>query len=402
MNDNSMTESLFPGPREVVERPARHAEPTYEYLNCAAGVVYDRIREVMDEWYGNYPAEHRRELRGRMQGQPYPGFASVYFELYLHELLRRQGYRITVHPDLAPATTKRPEFLIESSNGERCIVEAITPSNQSANEQARQSNIHALYNAIDGGLDSPRCFLSIEIIDSSHVSISARNVIAFLETRLATVDPDALLEQFTSVGFDALPVWTYEERGWRILLSPIPKPPEARGKPNRRPLGLFPQKPEWVEPRGSIADAVKKKASRYGNLNMPYVVAVNALDAFVDHVHIMEALFGKEVIQFLTQDGNLVGEPELRRKLDGRLFYNGTPINTRVSAVMVASNAAPWSVASGSPVLYLNPWAEHPYKGALRSLTRYEGDGEVMDLREGIHAREVFGLSEEWPGVPND
>lgn len=397
MSDGSTTELLFPGPRELTERPARHSETMFEYLNCAAGPVYDRIRTVMEEWYSNYPVEHRSEFRSRLPGQIYPKFSAAFFELYLHELLRRHGYRITVHPDLTPMTTKRPEFLIESGNGERCIVEAITASNQSAAEHARQSNLHALYDAIDSGLDSPNCFLSMRIMDSSHVSIPARNVIAFLEARLATVDPDALLEQFTSVGFDALPVWTYEERGWRILLSPIPKPLEARGKLNRRPLGLFPQKPECVEPHGSIADAVKKKASRYGSLDMPYVVAVNVLDAFVDHVHIMEALFGKEVIQFLTQDGNLVGEPELRRKPDGRLFYNGTPINTRVSAVLVVPNAAPWSVASTVPVLYLNPWAGLPYTGPLRYLTRYEGDGQEMALIEGTPPGPLFGLPDGWP-----
>lgn len=402
MSDSPMIEPLFPGPRELTERPARYSESTYGYLNRAAGTDYDKIRTLMQEWYSKYPVKHQAEWRSRLPGQTYPKFSAAFFELYMHELLRRSGYSVTVHPDLLPETTKRPEFLIKSGDGERCIVESITASNQSDAEQARQACVNALYDLIDGGLNSPNCFLSIQIVDSSEVSIPGRAIISFLEKNLISVDPEPLMTQFLTSGFNALPIWVYEGFGWKIRFSPIPKSSESRGRPGLRPLSIFPQEPKAVEPRESIADAVKKKASRYGQLDMPYIIAVNTLDIFVDHIAVMEALFGKEVIQFSTLNGDLASGPELRRRPDGRLFFKRSPINTRVSGVLLMQNVAPWNVASVRPILYLNPWAQYPYTGALRNLTRYEGDGQQMDLREGVHPRELFCLPAGWPGTaPN-
>ena len=48
----------------------------------------------------------------------------------------------------------------------------------------------------------------------------------------------------------------------------------------------------WVQPRLPIRDAVIGKATRYGDLDLPYVVAVNAMSDHAEEEDAVEALFG--------------------------------------------------------------------------------------------------------------
>lgn len=389
---------LFPGPIETLERPARDSESTYMYLNRAAGAQYDRIRELVERWYQNYPADHRDDLRRRIQSSNTSAqLSSVFFELYLHELLVRLGYEITIHPDLLPATSKRPEFLVKHASGEQFILEAIAATDVSRVEAAQQARIGRLYDTINSKLDSPDCFLSIQVLKSSKSPLAGTRLLAFLRERLTDIDVDKLAESFSRRGFAELPKWVYAENGWSIRCFPVPKSSALRGKEGVRPLAFFPQPVQMVEPRDAVLKAVKKKASRYKELGMPYIVAVNALGLFVDHIAIMEALFGKEVITYSTLNGEMEGAPQLQRRPDGSLFYKGSPINTRVSGVLIAYDVAPWNVGRSDAILYHNPWARFPYIGRLCKLRDYVGNGETMELQPGIHPRDIFGLGPQWP-----
>ena len=74
-------------------------------------------------------------------------------------------------------------------------------------------------------------------------------------------------------GFDALPHWAFEHGGWRIAFFPIPKGPENRGRGGIRPVALQFEAPRQIDPRESIRDAILAKAGRYGDLELPYVIA---------------------------------------------------------------------------------------------------------------------------------
>jgi hypothetical protein len=312
-------------------------------------------------------------------------------------LLIKLGYQITIHPDLSPTTLKRPEFLVESAIGERFILEAIAATDVSRAEAAQQARIKRLYDTINTKLDSPDCFLSIEVLKSSKSPPAGTRLLAFLRERLTNIDVDSLTESYSRQGFAGLPQWVYQDSGWSIRLSPVPKSSSLRGKEGVRPLALFPQRAKMVEPRDAVLRAVKKKAARYKELGMPYIVAVNALGLFVDHIAIMEALFGKEVITYSTLNGEMEGAPQLQRRSDGSLFYKGSPINTRVSGVLIAYDVAPWNVGRSDAILYHNPWARFPYIGRLCKLRDYVGNGETMELQPGIHPRDIFGLWPQWP-----
>ena len=198
-------------------------------------------------------------------------------------------------------------------------------------------------------------------------------------------------------GLDALPALSFPHDGCLLRISPLAKSQGARGKPGLRPLGMMGLgEVRWIDNRSPTRDAVKRKAGRYGVFRRPFVVAVNAVDQHLDKINIMESLFGQETFVF-RRDGTPDVEPEMLRRPDGAWVGPRGPINTRVSAVLVASSLTPWSAAARSPELYLNPFARIPYSGALLTLTSHRPVGSRMERVDGNEAGRILGLPEGWP-----
>lgn len=88
-----MPESLFDDFCRNDGRPALFDEPTFGFLNRRAGARWQRVRDLLDEWFGRVPDEEARaDLRGRLRSGAEVDFRSAFFELYCHEALRRAGW----------------------------------------------------------------------------------------------------------------------------------------------------------------------------------------------------------------------------------------------------------------------------------------------------------------------
>src|SRR6266849_3098445 len=93
-------------------RPSRHSESRSGFLNRAAGLVFDRIRATLEDWYQHYPVAGRPDLRARVRSDSSDDFGGAFWELYQHETLTRMGFGVTLHPD-RPGTTRNPDFLAQ-------------------------------------------------------------------------------------------------------------------------------------------------------------------------------------------------------------------------------------------------------------------------------------------------
>src|SRR6185437_2814137 len=81
-----------------------------------------------------------------------------------------------------------------------------------------------------------------------------------------------------------------------------------------------------ILPEAAIKSAVEGKAGRYGDIGLPLVIAVNALEEFA---RVGDALFGTTGVIF-SQDGAARG----MRNADGAWRGPGGPVYTRSSAVL--------------------------------------------------------------------
>jgi hypothetical protein len=154
-----------------------------------------------------------------------------------------------------------------------------------------------------------------------------------------------------------------------------------------------------VDISARIRNALRSKASRYGPLNRPYLVALTVSTIFADDYNITQALLGPEVVQFSPS------HPEsstLVRARDGLLMRRNGPQNKRVSGFVFAWNVSPTTLMHFRPQLWLNPWA--PPERRLAAPLPW--DRVVIDGTTGVTATEptdfdtlaFFDLPDDWPG----
>ena len=305
--------------------PARYTEPEFCYLNRSARIRVARIRQVLETWFSSYPTAHQKALCQDFRSADDSQHRSAFFELFLHQLLLRLGCYLTIHPSPAE-TTKYPDFLIEPPGGACFYLEAVLATGESRKECAARARMNAVYDTLDQ-LESPDFFIGMELKGAPRTPPRGTEIRSFIACKLASLDPDQIIRQYESSGLVALPRWRFEHDGWRIDFFPIPKKPDARGRVGVRPLA-------WWSPEGwrantvdVIRDAISRKASRYGRLDLPYVIAVNVLSITVDELDVIEAL-------------------------DGAWTSRADPDHTRVSAVLVANNLLPWNIPRAGIRLY--------------------------------------------------
>jgi hypothetical protein len=385
---------IFDDIARIYAGPANHSEGRFSYYNRSARPGVVTIRAALQEWFERYPQEHQSELRARFRSGNDRNFDSAFFELFLHELLLRLKCKVEVHPSPPGAGGKAPDFLVTPENGEQFYLEAIVATAMSTEEAARQAVIDLVYDQIDR-LESPNFFISIGTMEGVATrQPSGKRIRVFLEERLAALDPDEVAAEYTERQRD-LPSWVYEEQGLKIEFGVVPKSPEGRLKEGGRAIGIFGMKTRWGSDAPSLRDAVTKKGGRYGDLGLPYVVAVNPISEWgMEHIDAMEALFGTETFIFESR----VSEPRMVRNPDGAFRSKGGPTYTRVSAVLVAFGAHPPSLASLPLRLYHNPWAKYPYSGPLCQLDQAVPEGDTMQRVSGTTVAALFGLPPDWPG----
>ena len=145
-----------------------------------------------------------------------------------------------------------------------------------------------------------------------------------------------------------------------------------------------------------IRRAIHKKASAYGNLGKPFLIAINVNNVrpFIRDSHVADALFG---------DLRLVTNPKTeehpyRRDLRTAtlIALGGTPEHTRVSGIIILKNLGPWSITQITPVLWHNAWAKHPFPPELWQLPQ-QIPKEVYEKKEGKAVSELLGLPRHWP-----
>lgn len=389
---------LFDNITRHYEGPALYAEPSFSYLNRSARPAATRIRQALDAWFARYPQSGQADLRGRFRSKDDRHHNSAFFELLLHELLTRMGCSVEIHPSPPDSQiTRHPEFLVQPSQGSCFYMEAILATAESEEESAARARMNEVYDALNR-LDSPNFFIGLEIAGLPQSPPRAKRIRAFLKAQLNKLDLDEIAERWKSGGIKAVPHWRYEHEGWSITFYPIPKSPKLRGRSGARPIGMLGHEPKFVDSSTPIRNAILAKAGRYGDLDLPYVIAVNALDeASVDETDIMDALFGAEQYTVALGPTGVISYPEVSRAPNGAWTSESGPRYTRVSAVLVAVRLSPWTVGSAAVWLIHNPWAQRPYSSPLTRLPQGTPEAGRMNWHDGDSLHDVLGLPSGWP-----
>jgi hypothetical protein len=211
---------------------------------------------------------------------------------------------------------------------------------------------------------------------------------------LNSLNPDALLGISATSGIESLPELQWQHEEWRVRIRPIPVNVEARGK-QRRLIGARGFGGSWIDGWSPIRDAVTSKSRRYGDLDLPLVVAVNVDTFNLDPIDEAQALFGQE--QFVFSRTNPGQEPRLERAPNGAWRGPAGPRGRRASGAWLFNNLSPYTLAKRRHTLYVNPAANYPVPNSFLVVPHKLVIGGYLRHFEGTELAAAFGLKSAWP-----
>lgn len=351
-----------------------YKEPIFNFLNRSSSDEAEFARKVIEEWFSYYPKNEQSEFLTRIQTNNDQEFISTMFELYIYDLSRQLGFEITIHPEMDNNNKKRPDFHLRSEY-EEFYLESTTTNELSPKEKRAEKIINIFLDSINE-IKSKDFFISINPEGVPTKPINSNKIVNDLRTWLSSLDYDEVERNFSKGRYDQISKeYITDEVVFEISIIPKYK---NRGETERL-IGSQMYEAKWLNTKEAIRKVIEKKATRYGELNKPFILAINVIALSCDTTDVMEALFGTEkYIYRFTENETL--PPIFTRVNDGKF---SPKINTRLSGVLVVENLNPWNIHNKIPVLYLNPWAKFPYEGKLLNLPHYCPERGEMKFNPG-------------------
>ncbi|MCL4559312.1 MAG: hypothetical protein M1281_01700 [Chloroflexi bacterium] len=385
---------LFDETQDVGSEAASYTEPNFVFLNRTSREEFVRIRDLLEVWFERYPSTEKSEFRSRFRSSNNFQHQGAFLELFLHELLLRLGCKLELHPSL-DKTTKSPDFLVEPQASQKFYLEATVATGETVNETAARARENTVYEVLNRLVESPDYFLSLSVRGSPESPPPARKLANYINRELGFLEYDEIARIYKLDDLQNLPRWYFDHGGWHIEIQPIPKF-KLRGNRGVRPIGSRSTGIRMVDNWTPIRDSIIEKGKKYGELDMPYVIAVNALE-YVDTIDILQALYGQEEYLINISDNSEASEPRLHRKPNGVWVGPNGPQYTRISAVLMVTRLSTFNIPRADLHLYHNPWAQKPYESVLMQLHQAVPIDGKIHWMDGKNADTIFDLSPTWP-----
>ena len=344
---------LFSNKERIDQDGSRPGESHFAYLDRSGRPEAAKVRKLLEEWFFQFPENGREELRPRLTTDDDISFLAAFSEIYFHAFLLKIGYNVKIHPELHNGTNKRPDFLAIRGSKPMFFVEVTLATDTSAVDAKAQTRMNVVLDNIDK-INSPNLFVYLQFKGAPSTSPPGRKLCNSLESWLRKLDPDIISEVYAKEGWASLPRQSFSHDGWKIDFVAVPKSKKNIGRLEIRPIGVQTFSLQTINSKKSVRNSVAEKANRYGELYLPYVIAINLTKRFANPDTFIDSLMGTAGIPIL---GN---ESKENWQADGAWLGPKGPQNKRVSAVWGINALDPWTVSRRETCVYNNPWATHP------------------------------------------
>lgn len=378
--------------RDIVDG-ADHLVSKFDYLNRSGRAEAERVRELIEGQFSRYAADDRNILRTRLRSTDDNQHMGAAFELVLHELLLRAGCKILAVEPLLKGTGRSPDFLVQTECGSHFYLEATLATGRSRRQEGADRRLNEALQAINS-VNSPDFFLDVDTSGTPTAPVTVRRLRGRLDRWLQSLDYEQIIAQVGDEGV-ARPQFKYDQHGVSFRIAVTPRRQYRGTTKGGRAIGSRTLAPQMVRSQESIRTAVVGKAGRYGDLDAPYIIAINALSDYASEDDAFDALFGEEIIS--TRQTAEGFERRISRDIDGAWRGPSGPVNTRVSAVLSTERLGPWSLGQRRARLFMNPWARRPLEVLPLAIDIREVRDEQIYCTAGNSIADLLGLPEGWP-----
>jgi len=367
---HSDKQTLFDEKERTLSGPSDYSADSYTYYNESTRADINNVRKQLELWFGIYPESEKEELKQKFKVAFYPTF----YELYIYALFTKLGYSLEIHPDI-PGTTKHPDYLARKDE-ELFYIEVKHMTMLTRNELSLENRKNVLLDAINK-VDASNFVLKLEEITFKDSSQPSGKVIAkFFNDEISSHNPDLYTELLITSGFEAMPEVQYEDEKVRIKVILIPKSPMYRGT-NSGSIGIHPLVTQIGNDSENIVGSLETKATRYGNLNAPYIICLNKQSVALDIMEVQQALYGS-LQNSWSENPNNRNE---KLKFTGNGFFGSkqNPKFTRVSGVYVTNANTANLATTANHVFRHNPQAQYPINFHINKPIK-----DILDVHENF------------------
>ena len=379
---------LFENKQRKFQGPADENEKTYNYYDRSARKDIGKVRDLLENWFNNLPDEEKYETKERFK----KSFDSVFYELFLYNFFLKLGYEIVIHP-IVKETDKRPDFLIKKNDLE-IYVEAKISEDKSAAQKSFENLTSRFYEKLSK-ITSDYFIFHIEQLNIKTTNQpSTQELTAKILEKLATLNHDTELEKAKTKNFNNFQKINFENNEINISIIFLPVNVDAIGNA-RRSVGITPIETFIGGAEEAIRESIRKKSKRYGKLDKPYLICVNALSIKSSSLHdIDSAIWGSLAISFSTNPENR--DEKFIRNADGIFYSKGAKRILNVSGVMV-NRIFPNNIPDSKYWIFAHPFTENPLDFKRFGLPYcYIKESQVID-KESQDLGDIFELPINWP-----
>ena len=303
----------------------QRAEPEYHFLNTSAWPWVIYVRSVLSGWYGSFPND--KQFLSQFTSKDDPNHLSAFFELYTYRLFQGMGYLVDYHAKIG----QRLVDLHVTKENSICWCDCVLSGEPNVKSSIVQ-NEGVVIDEIEQ-IDSPDYWISIKFESPGLHTSSQRKL-----RRMINASLRKLRSSKTAAAEEI-----YEDAGWVIRIQFAKK-----GKSESRVIGGetssqysgFNDGPSMAILRKTLD---RKRGSAY-NIDAPYIAAVNTSNIVLTDQNIRSTLYGSHS----------------HLKIEHPYFYDGSPQNTSVSAVLVVHGLYSSNMGCVRLELWHNPWAKYP------------------------------------------
>ncbi|TXF77761.1 hypothetical protein [Chryseobacterium sp.] len=378
---------IFTNKQRTFLGPADENEKTYDYYDRSARKDIGNIRDLLENWFNNLPDDEKHETKERFK----KSFDAVFYELFLFNFFLKLGFEITIHP-IIKNTDKRPDFLIKKNDLE-IYVEAKISEDKSDAQKSFENLTSRFYEKISKIKSDHFIFGIDELNIKTTKQPSTKELTSKILEKLALLNHRIELSKMETKNFDNLEKLTYNNNEINISMTFFPVKVSAIGK-SRRSVGMTPIKTFIGGSEQAIRDSITKKAKRYGQLDKPYLICLNALSIKSASFHDIEsAIWGSLAVTFSTDPQNR--NEKLIRNVDGIFFNNGSKKIQNVSGILV-NRIFPSNVPDSKYWIFENPFSENPLDFKKIGLPFcYVNENEVIN-NDCQNLGAIFELPTDW------
>ncbi|WP_149867115.1 hypothetical protein [Solirubrum puertoriconensis] len=277
--------------------------------------------------------------------------------MFICQIFKKQGFDLVPHP-IVKGTSKRPDFLAVKNDFE-FYIEVKEANYVTESEVASSKRESAILDAINRLIISDFWLVIKELTIKSAAQPSGKSIARAIKLKIEEFASGCLPMPMNSKENDELGSVigdiVIDNDDVRVVIDLLPQSKKAiKGEGS---IGVYPMQTFWGGPEDSIRTSIRKKATRYGELDKPYLICINALSTKgVSREGVEFALLGSPTVIYSADPGACEGKWKFEK--DGVFLSARGPQLTRESGVLV-TNVFPSNIHVAPHWFYKHPFARN-------------------------------------------